>query len=1733
MFSLEGYEIGEQIYLSSNSRVYRGQRLADNQPIVLKFLNQDYPSPRQLTQYQQEYEITQQLNHDGIVSVLALEEVQRRLVLIVEDFGGIPLTQWYEQVLANHPQALSIFFPVAIRIAETLNYIHQSHVIHKDINGNNILINPKTQVVKFIDFGISTVLSRENPMLVNPGGLEGTLAYISPEQTGRMNRALDYRTDFYSLGVTFYQLLTGQLPFLSEDPLELVHAHIAQSVKFPLHGSPPIPLPLQKIILKLMAKNAEDRYQSAWGLRADLEHCWQVWQEQGEIADFVLGSQDSYDRFVIPQKLYGRETEVKTLLKTFERVRSGSCELLLVAGYSGIGKSVLVAEVHKPITAAKGYFIAGKFDQFQRNIPYSALVQAFSTLIRQLLAETPEKLEQWRLKLSKTLGVNGGVITDAIPEIEQIIGTQPPLTELGPAESQNRFHRTFEQFIQVFCAPEHPLVIFLDDLQWADVATLKLIELLMTNSSVGYLLLVGAYRDHEITVSHPLRTLLETVVYSQVELQPLSLNHVRQLIAETLHQPETEVESLADLIQRKTQGNPFFVNEFFKTLYYEKLLNFDPNLAQWVWDNQAINSLNITDNVVDLMISKLRKESEYTQQVLSLAACIGTEFDLHTCAQVCERSSLEVFAELQSAINSELIIALSGTEETLPNQYYRFGHDRIQQAAYSLITEEEKQVLHWRIGQLMLQELDERVIAEKVFTVVDHLNTGLALAQNPADIEQLIRLNLLAGQRAIAATAGDAAVLYLEVAREMLPPDTWQRDYKLTWDLYIATLEAEYLKADYETALARTDLVLQQAQSLLDQLRVYELKIQLYTARNQPLQAVEEGLRVLQLCQIDVDFAQESMIALPQVSDLQDRVKMTDPVQLATMRILMAICPAAYFAKPTVLQNIILTMVYLTQTQGYSALAAYAYVWYAALSSAGGLIDRGYHAGNLAIAVVELYHAQELRAKVNNLHSVLVRHWKEPARNNIAPLQVGIQSGLETGDNEYTSYCIKDYCVHLFLTGYPLEEVETKMDELAGLLLKMEQEYSIVQTNIWRQVGLNFLGKSPDPAILQGDIFDAVAIMPHLQATNNQTLIFIVDLARLILAYSFGNYAAAIEYAISALEYRAAVMGFLYGPLHDFYYALSLLAQSQQQGELIEKDFAKIQECQARLQHWASHCPENFQHKSDLITAELARVQRSEDLWKIAQLYEAAITGARTQKYLQEEALAWELAGQFYLSHQRELIGETYLREAQYCYTQWQAQAKLDKLQKQVSTTTTMITARTHSITMVEESLDLMSIIQASQVIATEIKLDHLLNLLMQTLIQNAGAQIGYLLLETDGKWYIEATGQAEQEQVQITDSTLFTETDALCASIVQYVIRTRSPVVLHNASEEGNFINDPYIQTYQPKSILCAPLLNQGDLIGIVYLENNLVVGTFSRDRISILKILSSQAAISIQNARFYQTLEDKVSQRTTELAVANNKIMALNEKLKAENLRLGAELDVARRVQEMILPKQHELETITALDIAAYMVPADEVGGDYYDVLVEDDVVTIGIGDVTGHGIESGLLMMMCQTIVRTLKELREQDPVRFLNTINVTLYKNMQRMEVDRSLTLAILNYADGYLSISGQHESVLVVKSHGELEELDTLELGMPVGLIDDITDFVAQQVIELVPGDGVVIYTDGIPEACNPDWEFYGLERLCQVVQENWSEDAQTIQQRVIQDLREFMGEQKVLDDITLLVIKQR
>jgi predicted ATPase/serine phosphatase RsbU (regulator of sigma subunit)/tRNA A-37 threonylcarbamoyl transferase component Bud32 len=1759
MLILPHYEILSQIYESANSLVYRGIRKKDNQPVILKMLKEEYPTPQELTRYQQEYELTNHLNLDGVIKGYAIEKYHNTPIIILEDFGGKSL----KQLIANQSLTLTLFLPIAIQIADSLAHIHQAHLIHKDINPNNIVINPETYQLKIIDFGIATRLPRERLTLKNPEHLEGTLPYLSPEQTGRINRSLDYRTDLYSLGVTFYELLTGALPFQATEAMELVHCHLAKIAEPVYAVNPDVPPIVSDIVMKLMAKNAEDRYQSALGVKADLQHCEIQLTQSNQIAFFSLAQNDFSGNLHLPQKLYGREKEIKTFIKTFESISDGRTEMMLIAGYSGVGKTALVREVHKPMTAKRGYFAAGKFDQFKKNVPYSAISQAFNEFCRYLLRENPETLAKWRSKIREALGNNGQIIIDVIPDLELVIGQQPPVAKVGATETQNRFQMFFLNFVRVLCDKDHPFILFIDDLQWVDSASLALLKTILLDEDIQYLFIIGAYRDNEVDNTHPLFITLCELEKAQARIKQIELKNlleadIQQLLQDTLNQKGPEMQALSDLIYQKTQGNAFFTHQFLYTLYEKGLLHFDFQQLKWQWNIQEITAQNITANVVELMANKIENLPSNTSKVLQLAACMGNQFDLDILAIVHEQDKNKILDCLHPALTEGLIQPLDDNYkhlETTENSHFKFLHDRVQQAAYALIDDEQKQVVHLQIGRLLLKNTPAEALEDKVFEIVEHFNQSLELSRLEAERIEIAKLNLLAGQKAKMATAYSAALNYLSKGQACLIENSWENEYDLTLSLFTEAAEAAYLSGDFKQMAALAKIVLEEVRTLSDEVEICEIQILACVAQNQLQQAIEIALFFLKRLGITIpllpteqeigDALQEIQTALSDQSipSLIDLPLMKNNCMILAMRIMVAVTPAAYQVSPQLMILLILKQVEVSLEYGNTSESSYSYVAYGFILS-GVLfnIESGYQFGQLGLELLKKIGAKAIQPRTHLIFNYLVKHWKVHLNTTLEPLLNSYQLGLETGDLEFSGYSLYVYFYSAFLIGKPLVALEQEMAEYNHAIVRLKQKGPLNWHHLFWQVILNLKGESEHPCQLRGKVYDETLQLPLHEEANDRTALHHLHFNKCLLHYLFHDYALAVENADKAAPYLDSLTSSAAVVMFHFYDSLARLglyphlSQPEQQAVL-----NTVSANQDKMKQWASHAPMNYLHKFYLVQAERSRVLGKEG--KARKFYDKAIELAQKNQYLNDEALAYELAAHFYLLKGKSKIAQVYLRDAHYAYQSWGAFAKVKDLERRYPQIFTVTTAHnlppdnTISSTQMARSsntyqwLDLSSIMKAAQTLSEEIVLSRLLKKMMLLVIENAGAEIGFLLLPQNKQWFIEASGQIDNDDVKVLQS-LSLENQPIARTIIHYVKRTQEHVVLNHATRNAQFTHDPHITTQRPKSILCLPLVNQGQLTGLLYLENNLTTGAFTQERLDVLKILSSQLAISIENALLYRTLEQKVEQRTAELAQANQEIMALNEQLKEDNIRMSAELKVSRRLQQMLLPKEEALQAIEGLDIAGFMAPADEVGGDYYDVLSQDGKILIGIGDVTGHGLESGALAIMVQSTVRGLLANQETDPVKFISALNQMVYHNVLRMNAEKSMTLSLLFYQNGSLILTGQHEEVIVVRAGGRLEKIDTIDLGFPIGLEEEIAEFINHLTIRLNTDDVVVLYTDGITEAFNPQKTEYGIDRLCEVVRANREKSSKNIRAAVIDNVCQFIGEEKVYDDMTLLILKQ-
>ncbi|MCP4112041.1 MAG: AAA family ATPase [Desulfobacteraceae bacterium] len=1499
MTAIQNYQILEKIYESADSLVYQAIQKQDRMPVVFKILKEDYPTPNELTRYRQEYEITGTLDLEGVIKTYGLEKYQNTLAIILEDFGGQSLKILSESgnfnIGAKNPE---LFLTVAIGLSEILGRIHAANVIHKDINSSNIVYNPETGQLKIIDFGISTILPCEKPAIKSPNILEGTLAYMSPEQTGRMNRSLDYRTDFYSLGVTLYELLTQKLPFETYDDLELIHCHIARMPIRPDRLNPDIPKVISDIVLKLMAKTAEDRYQSAFGLKSDLQKCLDQLNSSKTVRNFEIGRNDFSNILQIPEKLYGREQETASLMQAFERVVSGTTELVLAAGFSGVGKSALINEIHKPVTEKKGYFISGKFDQFQRDIPYNGFIQAFKEVTCLILAENEKELGVWKEKITKAVGNIGKVLTDVIPNLELIIGKQPDIPDLQPAEALNRFNYVFENFVKSISRKEHPIVLVLDDLQWADSASLNLLKVLTGDQENKYILFIGAYRDNEADHSHPLMMTLDEMKkqgasVNTITLHNLCLENVSSLISDAM-QHHGNVQELAALVCEKTQGNAFFVHQFVKFLYEENLLTFKyPSQSSpgiWQWDISEIRKTGITDNVAELMTAKIRKLPEQTRDILKLAACIGNTFDIETLTFISEKSQKQTADSLCEAIakgflietgNSELETKTETSKSKTRSSFkfqvssFKFSHDRIQQTAYSLIPEKNKEAVHLRTGMLMLEKIPEEQQGERIFDIVNQLNAGKRLICNKQEIIRLARLNLKAGKKAKHSGAYEPALMHFVTGTDLLPENSWEDFYSLTFSLSREQYECKYLTGRFEEAEKLFAVICANAKSNLEKADIYNICIVQYTMMTRFEKAIEMGREALKL--FDADLPEHNMEAAikaesdeirtslgkRKIEDLINLPAMSDPIKKEVVRLLMNMRSPS-LSNPQLVRLIINRIINITLKYGITTETPYGCTAYGVITGSGsGDYKTGYKFGRLGIKLGDRFSAAQ-RCRVSFIFAYYINHWTKHVKTNLPYAKQAFQDALDSGDLQFAGYSFAALVNVLIWKGNELGSLFNELEKSKTFAKKTKNKIAFGTSLVWLQLIRSLQGQAS--VRLSRSLEDA-ELNPMAQCDY--------CIVRLQSSYLYEDYAEALKMASQAEAKLAYILGSLPVAEHNFYYSLTLCALYAAADEKYRKKYRdKLETNQEQMKIWADNCSENFLHKYLLVQAEIARIEGRN--WDAVKLYGQGIEEARKNEFIQYEAIGNELAAKFWYGQDELRTAGTFMSEAHYGYRIWGAKGKAEYLEVKYShlmsemspgrripdaqRTTLPVSTGSRS----GADLDLAMVVKASQMISSEIVPDALLSKMMEIIIENAGAQRGFLILQEQDRWTVEAEIDIEDRETTVFRSLPVeevggnSENPMFSDAIVNYVIRTLENVVLKNALEQGSFTTDLYVQKKQPKSVLCMPLLNQGRLWGVVYLENNLITGAFTSERVEVLRLLASQAAISIENARLYAKLNE-----------------------------------------------------------------------------------------------------------------------------------------------------------------------------------------------------------------------------------------------------------------------------------
>jgi PAS domain S-box-containing protein len=1458
------WEDGERAFC----RLSRNDAVGDRCAFVAVHSGAEHPTLESINRLTHEYELRDYLDAAWALRPVELVRDRGRTMLVVEYTGGEPLDR-----LIRQPMEIGRFLRFAVALSTALGQLHGHGFIHKDIKPANVLVDSVTGQVWLTGFGIASRLPRERQSPEPPEFIAGTLAYMAPEQTGRVNRSIDSRSDLYSLGVTFYEMLIGSLPFTASDPMEWVHCHIARQPPAPSERLRSVPASISAITMKLLCKTAEERYQTAAGVENDLRRCLSQWESQRYIDDFIPGARDTPDRLMIPEKLYGRDQELDTLLTTFDRiVAGGRPELVLVSGYSGIGKSAVVNELHKQLVPPRGLFASGKFDQYKRDIPYATLAQAFQSLIRPLLSKSEEELRKWRDALQEALDPNGLLIVDLVPELKHVIGDQPPVPELPPQEAQRRFQLVFRRFIGVFARPEHPLALFLDDLQWLDAATLDLLEDLLTGTDLKHLLLIGAYRDNEVNATHPLIRKLDAIRQSGVAVQdivltPLGRDDLGQLLADSVHCEPERAAPLAELIHEKTTGNPFFTIQFISALADEGLLSFDYAARRWVWDLSRIHAKGFTDNIVALMVGKLNRLPPETQKALQQFACIGNTAGFEMLGMAYQGGTIDdMHDHLWDAVRSGMIFRAEDS--------YRFLHDRVQEAAYSLIPKELRAEAHLRIGLLLAAHTPLEKREEAIFEMVNQLNRGSHLITAVEELERVAELNLIAGRRAKNSTAYVSALKYLGAGSALLTEETWKHNYELVFSIEYLMAECELMTVKMVAAENRLLRLLQHTNNRHDFCIVTRLRLTLYTALDQSNRGVEVFLDWLRQqgtvwsnhpTRDDAMREYEriwTLLGTRKIEELVDLPLATDMDFVDTMDVFTEIVTPTLFYDEHLFSLVLCRMVNLSLEHGNCDGSCFGYAWFS--MAAGPQFNNykdGYRFGQLGFDLVEKRGLTRYRARTYITFGNAVVPWAKHAASERDLIRRAFDLAYRAGDLTFAAYRGEQLVANYLVAGDSLVEVQTEAEN--GLAFGQRVGFGYVIHVCDAQLGLvrTLRGLNPNFGVLSYDNYNELDAERHLASNPVLSLAEFCYWTRKMQARFFaGDFASAVDASLQAQRLLWTAPSQIVTADYRFYAALSHAAGRQlasAEGQAL--NFEALAAHHKQLEVWAEHCPANFADRTMLVRAEVARIE--DRILDAQKLYDEAIRLAHANGSVHNEAVSNEIAGRFYAARGFEKIANAYLRDARHCYLRWGADGKVHQLEQLYPhlTAEEAITDHTSTILTPVEQLDLATVIKVSEALSGEIALEKLIDTLMRTAIEHAGAERGLLILPRGGEYWIEAEVTTRSNLVNVDLRQASVAAADLPESVFRCALRTRESVLLHDASGQSAFSADDYVREHHARSVLCLPILKQTRLLGMLYLENNLTPHAFTPARMAVLKLLASEAAISMENARLYRDLAER----------------------------------------------------------------------------------------------------------------------------------------------------------------------------------------------------------------------------------------------------------------------------------
>ncbi len=1752
------YSIIEKLFQGKKSAIYRAAKENDTSTYILKLVDKKADhSLTQIDSIKYEYQIINQISSKYVIKAVEQIGYKDYNVIVLEDINGIDIKSY----IIDHLFSFESFMKLAIAIATGLSVIHEKNIIHKDINPSNIIWNLETESLKIIDFNISSKFNIKISYLGNPERLQGTLAYISPEQTGRMNRSIDHRSDLYSLGITFYEMLTGQLPFNQNKPIELIYSHMVRKPDPPHLMNDKIPEILSDIVMKLITKAPEDRYQSATGLLYDLKKL-----QNSVLKTFELGEKDFSGKLQIPEKLYGRDREINSLLNVYQRVSQGCEEIVLVAGYSGTGKTVLVNEIHKSITKDKGYFISGKFDQLQQMIPYYTFAQAFNQFCELLLTENQKTLSLWKERILKAVGKLGKVLTDLIPQLESIIGSQPDIPKAIGDDSIKRFHYVFQCFVRSIATKEHPLIMFIDDLQWADFASLRLLKILIEDKLNPYFLFVGAYRDNEVSSSHPLMSILEetknqNIAINHIAIKNLSLDNVQELCQDTLNislNDKQELSSLTDLIYEKTQGNAFFTTQFLKRLYEENLLNYDFSLSRWLWDIDDIKKQNITDNVVDLLIHKMQTLPMQVQNILKLSACIGNIFDLEILSVISEQSKDKISNYLESAIRENMVYYL-GQEK------YKFVHDRIHQAGYSLIAEKDIQQLHLKIGKLLQKKFEHTAGVEDsnnmdhyIFDIVNHFNIGIPLIREEKKKKELLLLNLKASQNARRSAAYNIAASYVKISISLLPDNCWQKEYDITLILYNEAIKNSFLSINHDEMENYVVEVINYAHNYMDSSLAYEHRLMVLQIQNKPQKVIDELFKIWDLLGIQITESPEilaetwnkvKLLLDEKASDaLVDLPMITDPKIVLAMKLFNVGVTAFIFAQQDKYPFVISEIIRIILERGLTPETPYFISLYSIMRVYMGDIPNAYL---LAECAMTLFNKRNFDDGVIQVRSSFIYylymygnkyHFKELYEKIMELYQIA----LSVGDFEYAGYFVGNGVI-LSRFSTELEVVNEKVQDYYDQAIQIKQEISYISFEMEKAFCSNLLDKNSNPAYLDVDKELLIQATPHKD--TQKYFLWQFCNKQIILALLFEDYDNILVHLKEAEKWYKSIYTYVTYHKSDFCFYSSLgylqLCDRSETQKNKEEYINKANETIAIIKDWADFGPVNYLHKFYLVQAELYRVNAN--YAKAEEFYDKAIEKAYENDYVNEAAIANELAAKCYMRQDKQKLASLYFIEARNCYKKWGAKAKVKHLDENypkylqlnrffpsIMTGSTISTSS--STDSIGDLLDIKSILKASHTLSGEVQLEGLLRKMMQLLIENAGAQKGFFIENNDNNLVIQAEGDKDGV-TGILQAQPAEESEKLPRSIINYVAHSLKELVFDNVSNDSQYSADDYVQKNQPKSLVCFPILNKGELSAIIYLENNLVEGAFTPARLEILNLLSAQIAISVENTHLYESLEEKVKQRTQALQEAKNQLEINHHELEKSHMQINSSVNYASRIQNAVLPIPETLNKLLPQHFIVYQ-PRSVVSGDFYWVNQISNKIIVTAVDCTGHGVPGALVSMLGMSflneIVPRLDAQSQLNAANILNNLRDKVKATLKQSDKIREqkegmeLALCIIDPANKKLQYAGAYNPLFLIRDN---QLIETKGDRMPIGIYRKEKPFTSHD-IDYQNEDMIYLASDGYIDQDSEEKDgSFSKKRFRELLVEINKKSMSNQREILISRLEEWKGNLPQRDDILVLGIR--